>query len=365
VLPREIEARRGHEELRAALPSVVANRVVVVTRFPGPALTAERIEALYGLSRRIAALPGVERVESIVDLDPRMGVAEYQTLLRLPRLLMPPGLPYAIDRTVGGNVAVMAAITAGTSESNDARDVVRAIRADRAVGDGELLVTGQTANDLDSTDFILSHTPKAVAFVVIATCLVLFLALGSVILPIKAVLMNMLSIAGSFGALVWIFQEGHMSGLLRFEAGPIEPTLPILLFCSLFGLSMDYEVLLLTRIQEEYVRSGDNTRSVAEGLERSGRLITSAAAIMVAVFGAFSLADIVLVKAMGLGMALAVALDATLVRILIVPATMRLFGDLNWWAPRFLLKVRPTFLSARSISGPHPAPPSEPPAGHA
>ena len=114
----------------------------------------------------------------------------------------------------------------------------------------------------------------------------------------------------------------------------------MLLFCALFGLSMDYEVLLLTRIQEEYERTGDNTHAVADGLERSGRLITSAAAIMVAVFAAFALADIVLVKAMGLGMALAVALDATLVRILIVPATMRLFGDLNWWAPPFLRRLR-------------------------
>ncbi len=336
VLPRDVEARRGHELLRDQLPHVVANRVVVAVRFPGPALEAERIAALHALSRRVAALPGVDRVESIVDLDERLDVAGYQALLRLPRALMPSGLPYAIDRTVGGDVAVLAAVTHATHDSDEARAIVRAIRADRAVGDGTLLVTGQTANDLDTTDFILAHTPKAVAFVVILTVVILFLLLGSVLLPIKAVLMNFLSIAGSFGALVWIFQEGHFSGILAFEPGPIEPTLPVLLFCTLFGLSMDYEVLLLTRIQEEYHRTRDNTHAVAEGLEQSGRLITSAAAIMVAVFAAFSLAEIVLVKAMGLGMALAVALDATLVRILVVPATMRLFGDANWWAPAWM-----------------------------
>src|SRR5262249_24759510 len=147
--------------------------------------------------------------------------------------------------------------------------------------------------------------------------------------------MNLLSIAASFGALVWIFQDGHLASVLGFEAAPIEPTLPVLLFCSLFGLSMDYEVLLLTRMQEEFSKTGDNTHAVAEGLEKSGRLITSAAAIMVAVFAAFALAQVVVVKAMGLGMAIAVALDATLVRMLIVPATMRLFGALNWWAPRW------------------------------
>ena len=340
VLPATVEARRAHELLRKELPSVVANRAVIAVEFPGPALAPERIAALHALSRRVAQLPGVERMESIVDLDPRLGVSEYQALLRLPRALMPAGLPYALDRTVGGNIAILAAVLAGDPTGDGARGVVKAIRATRTVGDGHLLVTGQTANDLDTMAFILDHTPMAVAFVVLATVVILFFLLGSVVLPIKAVVMNFLSIAGSFGALVWIFQEGHFSGLLGFEPGPIEPTLPVLLFCTIFGLSMDYEVLLLTRMQEEYERTGDNTRAVAEGLERSGRLITSAAAIMVAVFAAFSLAKIVLVKAMGLGMALAVALDATLVRIIVVPATMRLFGDLNWWAPK-LLRRRP------------------------
>jgi len=186
--------------------------------------------------------------------------------------------------------------------------------------------------------FIRAHTPAALGFVMAMTALVLFLLLGSVVLPLKALVMNLLSIAGSFGALVWIFQEGHLRNLLRFEPGPIEPSLPILLFCAVFGLSMDYEVLLLSRIQEEYRRSGDNTRSVAEGLERTGGLITSAAAIMVAVFAAFALATVVVVKAMGLGMAIAVTIDATLVRVLLVPATMRLFGNANWWAPRPLAR---------------------------
>jgi RND superfamily putative drug exporter len=188
--------------------------------------------------------------------------------------------------------------------------------------------------DVDSMEYLRQRTPRALVFVTSMMSLVLFFLLGSVLLPLKALAMNLLSIAGSFGALVWIFQEGHFHRLLRFEPGPIEPSLPVLLFCAVFGLSMDYEVLMLTRMQEEFLRTGDNTHSVAEGLERTGGLITSAAAIMVAVFAAFSLATAVVVKAMGLGMAVAVALDATLVRTLIVPSTMRLFGNLNWWAPK-------------------------------
>jgi RND superfamily putative drug exporter len=132
---------------------------------------------------------------------------------------------------------------------------------------------------------------------------------------------------------VWIFQEGHLAGVLHFEPGPLEPTLPVLLFCVVFGLSMDYEVLLLSRMREEWLAHGDNTRAVTEGLARSGRLITSAAAIMVVVFAAFALASVIMVKAIGVAMAIAIVLDATLVRTLLVPAAMRLFGEVNWWAP--------------------------------
>jgi len=173
---------------------------------------------------------------------------------------------------------------------------------------------------------------------VVATSLViLFLLLGSVVLPIKAIAMNFVSVAGSFGALVWIFQEGHL-GIA--EPRPVEHALPVLLFCVLFGLSMDYEVLMLSRIKESYDRTHDNTLAVAEGLEKTAGLITSAAAIMIVVFSAFALAKIVLLRAVGLGMALAVLIDATLVRLLLVPATMRLFGKWNWWAPRLLSRLR-------------------------
>jgi len=175
--------------------------------------------------------------------------------------------------------------------------------------------------------------------VLLVTYLVLFLLTGSVVLPLKAVLMNILSIGASFGALVWIFQQGHLSSLLNFTPAALDPSVPVLLFCIVFGLSMDYEVLLISRIQEEYRRSGDTTAAIAEGLERSGRLITGAAAIMVAVFLAFGLADVVVIKSIGLGLAIAVAIDATLVRALIVPALMRLLGRANWWAPKPLARL--------------------------
>jgi RND superfamily putative drug exporter len=170
--------------------------------------------------------------------------------------------------------------------------------------------------------------------VVVATYLVLFLLTGSVVLPFKAVLLNFLSIGASFGALVWIFQQGHLSNILGFTAQSIDPSIPVILFSIVFGLSMDYEVLLVSRMHEEYVRLGDNTAAVASGLERTGRIITGAAAIMFVVFMSFGLAEVVIIKAIGIGLAIAVAIDATIVRSLVVPAVMRLLGHANWWAPR-------------------------------
>jgi RND superfamily putative drug exporter len=340
TLPKAAEARRGYAALRRWFPAAAETRIVVAVRFPtAPAFTPERARALALASRRFAALPGVVGVESAVDVDPGLDADAYAALAATPAALRPPAFNAALARTAGGRVALLAVLTAAPAASPEAAAIVRAIRAERRVGDGALVVGGETANDLDATAFVLDRTPRAIACVTVMTYLVLFALLGSVVLPLKAVVMNALSIAGSFGALVWIFQEGHLHRLLGFEPGPIEPTLPVLLFCAVFGLSMDYEVLLLSRIQEEYRRSGDNTAAVAEGLARSGQLITSAAAIMVAVFAAFALARVVVVKAMGLGMAVAVALDATLVRVLIVPATMRLFGDFNWWAPRPLARL--------------------------
>jgi RND superfamily putative drug exporter len=180
---------------------------------------------------------------------------------------------------------------------------------------------------------LLSRAPFAFSFVVGATFVVVLFLLRSVLLPFKAVFMNALSISASFGALVWIFQDAH---LFVSEGRPLDPSLPVLLFCISFGLSLDYEVLMLARMKEIYEATGDNEAAVARGLESTAGLITSAAAVMVSVFVAFALARIVVLQATGVGMALAIALDATLVRALLVPATMRLLGHLNWWAPSWM-----------------------------
>ena len=220
--------------------------------------------------------------------------------------------------------------------------LLSAIRGYRAGGDLTLQTDGGTAEIVDVVHVMYSDFPRAIALIVIATYLVLFLLFRSVLLPLKAILMNSLSIIASYGALVWIFQEGHLSGVLDFTPlGYVEASLPIIMFCVLFGLSMDYEIFLLSRIREEWERTGDNRESVAIGLQRSGKIITSAALIVVVVTSSFVSADVILIKALGMGIALAVFLDATVVRALLVPATMRLLGRWNWWLPRPLSRIVP------------------------
>ena len=336
MLPPNAETRRGFDQLQKFPGQGSTYFSVVVHYASGGPLTQDRVGNLYDLAQQIKQLPGVEGVESIVSFDPSLSRADYQTLLTQPSSAQPARVQAIVHGTSGSQIAVLSVVTKHGQESDASRAIVHSLRTLTPPSGSSVLVA---AFSIDFTDFILQRIPLAVAYVMIVTYLVLFLLTGSVVLPLKAVVMNILSIGASFGALVWIFQQGHLSNLLNFTPAALDPSVPVLLFCIVFGLSMDYEVLLISRIQEEYRRTGDTTQAVANGLEKSGRLITGAAAIMVAVFLAFGLADVVLIKSIGLGLAIAVAIDATLVRALIVPAVMRLLGNANWWAPRRLKRI--------------------------
>ncbi|GAB3981622.1 MMPL family transporter [Plantactinospora veratri] len=201
-------------------------------------------------------------------------------------------------------------------------------------------VGGDAAELVDAKAAIADRLPLALALIATATAILLFAVFGSILVPVKAILLNLLSLTATFGAMVWIFQEGHLSGILGFTAtGQLDVSMPILMFCVAFGLSMDYEVFLLSRIKEEYDRTGDNVRSIATGLARTGRLITAAAVVLAVSFAAFGVSGMSFLKLMGIGLALAILVDATIIRGLLVPAVMRLAGPANWWAPAPLSRL--------------------------
>jgi RND superfamily putative drug exporter len=226
--------------------------------------------------------------------------------------------------------------------SEDGEALVKAVRGIPAPFD--VRVGGPSAELVDSKDSLFSRLPLALGLIALVTFVALFLMTGGLLVPLKAIIVNLLSLSATFGAMVWIFQEGHLSGVLDFTAtGTIATTIPILMFCIAFGLSMDYEVFLLSRIKEEYDVSGDNHASVALGLERTGRIVTAAAALLAVVFLAFASSHVTIIKLFGLGLALAVILDATLVRAVLVPAFMRLAGRANWWAPGPLRRFHTRF----------------------
>lgn len=335
ALPPQAPSRTALDLIVSHFPGQNQNTIHVVVNFPGGhPLSAQHAGYLYDLSHRISALPGVLRVKSPVDSLAGMSRSAVIAQLGKPAAQQPPSLRGVFAQYVGKHIVDLDVLARAAPQSDLARSLVRAIRALPQPAGGELMVTGQTAFDIDAIDYIQGRTPLAVGYIMLITYVILFLLVGSVVLPLKAVVMNLVSVAASFGILVWIFQQGHLHTQLNFTPQQLDPTTLVLLFCIVFGLSMDYEVFLLTRIQEEYRRTGNTSLAVAVGLERSGRLITGAAAIMIGVFLAFGgLANTVIIKEIGLGLAIAVAIDATIVRGLVVPALMRILGKVNWWAP--------------------------------
>jgi RND superfamily putative drug exporter len=334
AFPKGSEVRRVDEILAdpARFDPGGASAIPVVVETRGAVLEADNLRALRAYAASIASVPGITGVRTAFrELDPdRMTPEEMQReMAREPTASM-------LRRMVEDNVALLIADNRNPWRSPASAAAVDAIRALPHRG-FDVKVGGATAQMVDMVHTLRSYAPVAVLLVALWNFAALLFAFRSIAVPIKAVLMNMLSLGASYGLLVWIFQDGHFASWLGFEPlDGIDPTIPLVMFAVVFGLSMDYEVFLLSRIREEWRRTRDNRASVLLGIERTGRIITSAALILLVVVGAFVAGDLVYVKQIGLGIAAAIALDVTLVRALLVPATMQLLGDWNWWAPRWL-----------------------------
>ena len=294
VLPSSAESRQVADRLASSFPGKQADPVIVA------GTVAATDPAVTSYAEQIKHLPGVAAVSIATGLR--------------------------------GDVSAIEVVPNGSVQGEVAQKLVAQLRAHRPRYPS--YVTGQAAGLVDFKHHISTRLPYAIGLIALATFVLLFLMTGSVLVPVKALVMNMVSLGATFGALVWIFQDGNLSGLLGFQAyGAIEVWVPIVVFVFSFGLSMDYEVFLLGRIKESYDETGDSASAVANGLQRSGRIITSAAALVLIVFLGFASGKSLGIKEMGLALAIAVVVDATLVRCLLVPATMTLLGERNWWAP--------------------------------
>ncbi len=333
-LPAHVPARVGWELFQAEVPEQEASPLLVVVRTGSPWLTQEKLNGLFELTQKVAADPGVDRVQGLTTLVPGADPARLGQILALQAIRPDPQLSAAISRFYRDDVFVFRVIPKDPPGSQAARALADRLQALPVPNGWELLVGGQSAGERDFIERLYGDFPKAVAFVLALMYLVLLVTFRSAILPLKAVIMNSLSILGAYGVLVLIFQDGRLAGLLNYTpTGWVDAIVPVLMFCVLFGLSMDYEVFLLSRIREEYLAGGDNNGAVAAGLEKTGRIVTSAAFILIIVALSFSLGGLLTIKKMGVGLAVAIALDASIVRALLVPATMALLGRWNWWLP--------------------------------
>ncbi|GGV29346.1 membrane protein [Actinomadura cremea] len=328
VLPSGAESHRAGQAIHHRFPGVLAQPVQALVTLARP-LPDSRVTAATGsaptpptaLDRYVRALGGVP------------GVSGAQ-----------------VTGAAGRTVRISVRHTAPTV-SAEARHLVHRIRAVPPPPGAHVAVGGRSAEFTDLLDGLGARLPWMALTVAAVTFLVLLAAFGSVVLPLKALLMNVLSLGASFGALVWIFQDGHLSGLLDFTpTGSLDATMPILVLAVVFGVSMDYEVFLLSRVREHHDATGDTTAAVAAGLQHTGRIITGAALLLIVVCVAFAWSHITLIKLIGVALVVAVAIDALVVRTLLVPATMRLLGAANWWAPPPLRRRPPGATGTASVA---------------
>jgi RND superfamily putative drug exporter len=355
ILPKDSGVRRAAELTADAFgEGQVAPVQIVIQNDQG--VLEDGFTDVYAVAQKIATYDEVVRVDSIATLAPG---SDEPTALGVANS---PDAQAFVQTIVAdeGRTTLLSAVTHHGAQSEEADQLVVELRNDlpAVAGGAKVLVGGDPALDQDINNELSGKLPYIIGLVLLLSFLILLVFLRSLLLPVKAVLLNLGSVLAAYGMLVLVFQKGVGEGLLGFEAqGHIDPFLPVFMFCILFGLSMDYEVFMLSRIREEYVRTGDNTEAVGWGLEHTAGIITSAAAIMVTVFGGFAAATLIPIKAMGFGLAVAVFLDATLIRAVLVPASMRLMGDWNWWLPEWLDRLLPKIsLEETPPEGPLPMP---------
>jgi RND superfamily putative drug exporter len=341
ILPSTSDVRTGYDHVQNAFGTGFTSpiQIVITTDKPLDKLPQHDKDELTGFQNRLGALPHVDKTASAIPLLKQLSPKDpYAALDTSATERMPADVRDTVRHYIADSdqKLVIEVVPTQNSSSDPTRDLLADVQDETRKLPASLhpVVGGQTAEDTAANDVIQDGLPYVVAIILAAGYLVLLLTFRSLLLPLKAIVMNLVSIAATYGVLTLIFQEGLGSDLFGFQqTSDIQNFVPILLLALLFSLSTDYEVFLLDRVREEYEATGDNTASVARALTRTAPLISGAAILMVAVFGAFSFTGIVPIQQLGFGLAVAILIDATLVRLFLVPATMRLMGRWNWWLP--------------------------------
>lgn len=343
ILPKTQESRQVFDTFETTFGESKLAPIVLLLKSPDKSiLTNKNIGSLYRFADRVMDDSRVEQVSSIVSTVPRLTKAQYQMLYTQGRDNLNPELKKLLQITTNKNLTVMTVISKYDSNSTETTALVKKLRHMEPGGGLKLDITGSSVNTIDVLKSISSIFPYAFLWIIGFTYLIMLIFLRSVILPLKAIITTMLSLGASYGVLVFVIQYGYLHHLLNFVPQEmLDISLLIIIFCALFGISMDYEVFLLTRIKECYEQTGDNIKSIEYGIERSSRIITSAAIIVILICFSFMSADILIVKAFGLGIAVAVFVDAFLIRTILVPATMALLGKWNWYLPKWLDRILP------------------------
>ena len=343
ILPEHSESRAFFNAYNQAFNENELNPITLVVRSDqGDILTPKHISQLYNLSKKIQKNPAVLQVNSIVTTTPQLTKTEYQQLYQSSQRIKNASVQSLLKTTTRKQFTLMDVVSRYDVNSPKTLDLIKSLR-DLDPGHGlSLEITGTPVNNVNVLQRISDIFPFALAWIVVLTYLILLVLLRSVFLPLKAILMNALSLTATYGILVFVFQEGHLHQLLHFDPQRLlDISLLVIIFCALFGFSMDYEVFLLTRIHESYLKNKNNDQSIVFGIEHSSQIITSAALIVVVTCGSFMVAEVLMVKEFGLGIAVAILVDAFIVRTLFVPATMALMKNWNWYLPKWLEKILP------------------------
>lgn len=343
IFPEHSENRAFYDTYAKRFNIEELNPIILVVESPSsPILSRHNLAKIYDLVHKLKRNPSVKEVNGIISSDSDIKKDQYYTVYHMNKKLLDPHVKQLLATTTTKHMTVIHVVSKYPVDSEQTKELIHTLRHIKAGSGLKIQITGTAVSNIDVLHSIYCILPYAVLWVIVFSYLILLLLLRSIFLPLKAIVMTLLSLAAAYGALVFIFQQGYMSKILNFQPQDmLDISLLVIIFCALFGFSMDYEVFLLSRIKEAHKSTRDNNRSIIFGIEKSSRIITSAALIVIVICCSFLIADVLMVKAFGLGIAVAIFVDAFLIRSFLVPATMAIFKGWVWYLPKWLDRILP------------------------